>query len=60
MRKYRPKLDRIKWCIYVTPEVVEMVEKYKKHGIYKSDLIENAIRYYLAEKEARHAKQIID
>ena len=59
MRKYRPRKDRLKWCIYVTPEVAEIVENYKGHGIYKSDFIEDAIKYYAAEKEAIKNKEII-
>ena len=57
--KYRERKDRIKWCIYITPEVVEIVENYKSHGIYKSNFIEDAIKYYAAEIEARKNKDII-
>lgn len=57
--KYREKKDRIKWCIYVTPETVEIVEKYKQQKIYKSDFIEDAIKFYDAKKEAIKNKEII-
>lgn len=46
--QYRMKKDRIKWCIYIDPELVEQIDKLKdEEKIYKSDLVEKALRYYL-------------
>lgn len=46
--QYRMKKDRVKWCIYIDPELVEQLDKLKdEEKIYKSDLVEKALRYYL-------------
>lgn len=46
--QYRAKKDRVKWCIYIDPELVAQLDKLKdEEKIYKSDLIEKALRYYL-------------
>ena len=46
--QYRAKKDRVKWCIYIDPEIAAQLDKLKdEEKIYKSDLIEKALRYYL-------------
>lgn len=56
-RIYRRKKDRVRWNLYIDPEIVNKVDKYKNdQKYYKSDFVENALRFYIEKLEAENGK----